>query len=598
MKPLLNPHHAFPKPRQGGYILVFTLSVMALILLLTGVTLNFVGSDNSFNYQTYRRAQALSLAEAGVDKAVVQLNSNVNYAGETNTPLGPGTFTAAVTTVDSFTKNIVVTGYIPNASNPKAQQSVRSQLTFNGWGVSFPYALQVGAGGLQMDQNASVSGDLYSNGVVHGASGATITGKATVAASSAQTADQEWLDQSGDFSFGNTSATAAAAQSFIPTVTDKLTQINLYLKKVGTPGKINLRILTDNNGVPSKTVVDSASINANQVSTNSAFVNTVMKTPQTLTADQKYWLELDTGVNATKYYQWGFDADNDFPGNTGVFSNDWNPPNPVWNAANGDMMFQTIMGSSKASLSKLAVGGDALANSLKDCTVGGSAYYQIINNCPVTGTLNPGSTSPTPTTFPISQTQITGWENWAQGNQVIAGPYTVSGAVALGPGEINGDLIINGALTLRGALWVNGKIIFNSGSSLTVDSSLGSGSAMIIADKTSDHVTSSTIFVNQNVTMTSNGVAGNYLMALAMNSDTKKEAIELKNNASLSTIFYAPNGFIDVHNNVSASNLVAYKLHLHNNTRVTYNPGSTTPTFSGGTPTWAAVPGSWRQSLN
>ncbi len=49
-------------------------------------------------------------------------------------------------------------------------------------------------------------------------------------------------------------------------------------------------------------------------------------------------------------------------------------------------------------------------------------------------------------------------------------------------------------------------------------------------------------------------------------------AVDLHNNAS-GAIFYAGNGMIWLHNNVTVTNLVANKIHLENGAKIIYDTG-------------------------
>ena len=77
--------------KQPAYILVLALIVMSIILVLTTTSLDVVSYDNSFDFLAYHQTQALYIAEAGVDYAIRQLNSNSDYPGESNLALGAGT---------------------------------------------------------------------------------------------------------------------------------------------------------------------------------------------------------------------------------------------------------------------------------------------------------------------------------------------------------------------------------------------------------------------------------------------------------------------------------------------------------------------------
>jgi hypothetical protein len=102
--------------------------VMA-VLLLAGTTFMTISSTESriaLNEQV--STQAMSLAEAGLHRAMANLNVSPSYSGETNVSLGTGTFTVTVSTPasqscpSSTARDVVVTGSVPiRGSSAKAQ---------------------------------------------------------------------------------------------------------------------------------------------------------------------------------------------------------------------------------------------------------------------------------------------------------------------------------------------------------------------------------------------------------------------------------------------------------------------------------------------
>jgi hypothetical protein len=102
--------------------------VMA-VLLLAGTTFMTISSTESriaLNEQV--STQAMSLAEAGLHRAMANLNVSPSYSGETNVGLGNGTFTVTVSTPasqscpGSTARDVVVTGSVPvRGSSAKAQ---------------------------------------------------------------------------------------------------------------------------------------------------------------------------------------------------------------------------------------------------------------------------------------------------------------------------------------------------------------------------------------------------------------------------------------------------------------------------------------------
>lgn len=158
-----------PVPSRG-YVLVMALVFLGIFVTTSTAYLNSTtGFSQSARYDV-ESAQALALAEAGMDKAVYELNQNTSYSGETNTPVGAGVFTVAVSNIDSTAKRITATGYVPNSANPKATRSIKATVGINNAVASFHYGIQAGAGGFTLDNSSSITGNVYSGGPVMGSS--------------------------------------------------------------------------------------------------------------------------------------------------------------------------------------------------------------------------------------------------------------------------------------------------------------------------------------------------------------------------------------------------------------------------------------------
>jgi Tfp pilus assembly protein PilX len=160
-------------------VLVLALAFLGIFFAVGTAYLSSVTSSTRNTRFGVASAQALSLAEAGVDEAVYQLNQNANYTGETNIALGSGVYTVVVSNVNTNTKRLTSTGFIPNATNPLAQKSVTTLVNINATIISFHYGAQVGAGGVTMNNGSKIEGNIFSDGSISGSG--TITGDATVA---------------------------------------------------------------------------------------------------------------------------------------------------------------------------------------------------------------------------------------------------------------------------------------------------------------------------------------------------------------------------------------------------------------------------------
>jgi hypothetical protein len=579
---------------NSGYLMIFAMVFTAILLTSLAGLIGYAGVNLAAEKQTTKNQQALYLAEAGVERAIKMVNDNVNYAGETDVALGSGTFTVSVATIDQYTRRFTSTGKVPYGSGRLAEQTVAATAYIDTENVSFAYGVQVGNGGFTMDNNSIVNGNIYSNGNVSGSG--SVTGDVIVAAGTAATPDQTWEEFNADFLFGHANSHKSVAQSFIPGQTDNLTKVNFYLKKVGIPGNLTVRIVDDNNGEPSKTVLATGSISASLVTGNYGFINATLDSNPALSAGQKYWLMLTAGSNSSNYYSWGTDVNSGYLNNTGMYSANWNAGNPIWNASNSDYNFQTFLGGIVTNLAGITTNGIAKATVMDSCTIDSDAYFDVSNSCTVGGQEFGGVQAPASVPFPISNAQIDGWKQVAAAGGVIVGDYTITDdqVNTLGPIKIDGDLEVsnNSVLYLTGPIWVNGDINLNNNVEVLVDAALGNNGTTIIADYELDTTTKGKVIISNNAILAGNGQTGSFPLLISTYSG-EEEAIDLNNNAD-NAILFAPNGKLTISNNASVKEIIAKQIHMSNNSVVNYDSGLQSASFANGPGgTWTFQQGSY-----
>lgn len=156
---------------------IFLIIVMLLGVALFSQTSTFIG----FNSRSTSNEQATNAAEAGIDIALWKLNAQgySGYNGESNTVLtnDKSSFSVTVTQPDPYDiyrKDITSTGYIPNATNPKAKRTVKVTTQIDATRIAFNYAVQV-KNNVQLYQSTTVNGSIYSNGPVSGLFNSVVT---------------------------------------------------------------------------------------------------------------------------------------------------------------------------------------------------------------------------------------------------------------------------------------------------------------------------------------------------------------------------------------------------------------------------------------
>lgn len=570
---------------QSGQVLVLATVTLTLVLINTILMIGNALSLNQGSKYSVQDVQAISLAEAGVDKAIESLNNTAGaYSGESETFIGKGSYSVVVTTVNASSKIITATGYIPNKTNPKTKRVVQIQIS-NGAGVSFSYGVQVGNGGLEMFNNSTVNGSLYSNSNITMSNGSRITGDVYVAGGVQPTADQQ-SDCTGancaDYLFGKTISAQSRldiAQSFQPSQTQVINKATFKLKKFGTPSDLTIRILGDNSGKPNKnSVLASGTLTANLVTTQYGMVEVAFTTTPTLTANTPYWLLIDTTSDNTNYWSWSEDIAQSYNRGASMWSTNWQAGSPVWTSIPGDLGFATYMGGTVTSIigsNTATIGGNAHANTLASLTITKGAYYQTASNISA-GTLYPNSTDPVQKVLPISDANIQSWKDAA----TTAGVYNgnVSGCQAnLPAGKYVGNInLSNGCnAVMHDPIWVTGTIKLDNGSTIKLDPSYGAASGTIMSE--------GAITLANNGQFKGTGTAGSYLLAIS-NYDSRvngNTAID-SDNGSSSCLLYAGNGIIYLHNNASLKEVSAWKITLDNGSTVTYDTGLASLSFSSG----------------
>ena len=576
----------------------FILSVVVLFLILLNTIILLSGSLNFFNNSRYtvESLSATNLAEAGIDKAVATLNAtggNYNPDPDTEVTLGNGTFTTSVTNINAGTKKVQVTGYIPDKAKAKAKKTVELLIS-KGTGIAFSYGVQVGQGGLNMQNNATVNGSVYSNGNIVMSNGATITGDSYVAGGVQSIADQEndcLPPNCGDYIFGKSvsgSSILDVAQSFIPTSTTVINKIALKLKKTGSPPNVTVRILGNTGSNPNKNDIKATgTLSASLVTNQYGFIEVTLNTTPTLIADTTYWIVIDTSNDTNNYWYWHQDTLQSYSNGVAKWSPNWNAGSPVWNnpIPQGDFSFKVFMGGVVTSIigaNNARINGDAHANTLQSLVIGQDAYYQNQSditasgqNCTSNTHCHPNSIDPVSQPMPVSEGNIQDWQDLAEDGGTQSG---VSGCPStMAQKKYIGDVLFtnNCTVTINAPIWITGNFELNNGALVKLDSTFGASSGVIIVD--------GTIKLSNNGRLQGSGTAGSYLMALSNYDSTVSDntAIE-SDNGSSSMILYANKGKIVLKNNASLKEVTGWKLQLDNGSSVTYDTGLAGLFFSSG----------------
>jgi len=591
---------------QSGFAASYiTILVLLIVLAISlGISVITVGQQKILRNIVFSQ-QAYYVAEAGIEDAIYRIKNNMNIISPYTIGVGAAVATVTVTTVGN-TKTVVVQGDKSNRI-----RNVQAVLNLDSDEIDFFFGVQVGEGGLEMDNNAQITGNVYSNGSITGASNTVIDGDAIVGGGVAESISTRSTVCNEDQIVGQANPEIDFAQSFTAPSSDPLVKVSMYIKKVGSPGNRNIRITVDSSGSPADTELASGTLESGLVTGSYGWIDIIFSSPALLTSGNTYWIVLDARRDSGDYWIWCRDKNNGYGNGVGKYSQDWD--DDPWTIITGDLTFKTYFSEGITLINSVVVIGDAQANTITNSKICGDAYYQSIDSsslnfvntptnptCPdplTSGTAYPGSPDPSLSNMPISQSNIDDWKTDAAAGGQITGDYTVTSDVSLGPVEITGDLLMtatNRTLTVTGTIYVHGNIDLDNGSTIKCDSSYGINSCGIVAD--------GWIHTANNGTFSGSGDPASFLLLLttsqckgvsAPNCGHHDSAVDLHNNAT-GVIFYAADGMINLHNGVNVTEATAYKLRIDNTATVTYNQGLANASFSSG-PSAGWIISEWKE---
>jgi hypothetical protein len=572
---------------QHGAIFALTLIALTSVLVITIVLISSSFTFKQSSRYSLDNLEAISLAEAGIDKAIASLNKNPQYNGESETHLGNGSYSVSVATIGPGVKEISAIGYIPNKENPKTKSKASVQIS-QGIGASFNYGVQVGEGGLEFGNGNVVNGSIYSNGsIIASGNNNLINGDAWVAGGQQSVPDQQ-TDCTGinctSYIFGkNVSGESRidVAQSFTAATSGVLNKASFKLRKIGNPTDATVRLITDNGGKPNKNnVLTSGSLYNNLITSNYGWTEVTFNSSIPLIAGNTYWLIISTDADSSNYWDWQLDSLQSYTRGVARWSSNWQAGNPSWNAINGDLSFTTSMGGVETRIqsmgSNFSVTADVHAHKIDGITISKDAYYQSITNSTVAGVSNPGSADPPPKIFPISDSNISEWKTQARSGGIISNSVTNCQS-ALGPVKIEGDLTFNSncTVTINSPIWITGNLNLNSNNKLTLNSNYGNASGLIIVD--------GQVTIGSNNKLEGSGVGSSILMILS-NYDSRTSGVSaiVVNNEGNNGVYYAKDGVIEPGNKNSYTELTAWGIKLINNSTLNYKTGLSSTIFSAG----------------
>ena len=588
--------HTFKKiKRNGGQAMllsvIFFLSISLSIItgLVSPSVREFKIADDLINSR-----QSYFLSESGTEDAYYRVKNSMTISSPVSLTIG-GNTTATTITTNGNQKTIASVGDV--SSRYRTSQLVTSS---GGAGIGFNYGLQTGAGGLTINGGSTLTGSMYSNGIISAIS-ATITGSASSADSPALVANQVNnipTTPTNAINFGNASATQDYAQSFQVSANVPLNKVQFYIKKVGAPsGTFTVRLVADNAGSPSTTNLPLGTAVLGSITTSYAWVTATFTSNPALVPNTTYWVVLDYSTsNASNYYTIGANADTSYTlgtAKTGVY-------NGTWTAASLDSYFQIYTGGVSGYIGGatyvggVTIGtgssGDAWATTVAGASVAGNLYCTTGTNNNKSCVTSHGAAPQI--TLPFTDANINTWETNAAAGGTITGSSDCPGGYSggnctvnyagatFGPGKITGNLTINGGgtLTLTGTIWVVGSVTITGGGKIQLPSNYALNSETIISNNL--------VSISGGGSLGS-GTSGSYLFIVSTSrcpEDTYcsgSSAITVTGGAGAIAVD-AQYGDVSLSGGASLVSAVGNSMTITGGTNITYNSGLASPSFING----------------
>lgn len=222
------------------------------------------------------------------------------------------------------------------------------------------------------------------------------------------------------------------------------------------------------------------------------------------------------------------------------------------------------------------------ANTLTACAVDGNVRASTIpTNCPYSGSF---TLSSPPSPVPLASVDAGFWKNKAESGGVWNGDCNVAsadgtdctnGTFIIGNRMISGNFNVPSGIniTINGPLWVKGDINISQNNMVFTSEDAGKNSIVVVASDPENPMARGRIITSSNVTFTRN-TQGAGLIFISENRGVDcaiSPAIDMTSNTA-TVVFVAIDGCINVGSNSLINGILAKKIHIKNNSNISYDP--------------------------
>jgi len=612
----------FHTSRNTGQVAL--TAVLFFLVAATAIGIGFTSfalEETSTTRKQLRAKQSYFLAEAGIEDAMYRVREDMTIGTSEVLNLDGQSQTTDIVTVGN---NKEITARATYASHTRNIKTVLAPSTSDG---TLNYGLQVGYLGLDMKNKARVNGNVKSNGSIRGVGSGEvlITGDAFVAGGVGNTPHVSQSSGSYHYDLHKTTSRLDVAQRFKAASTAKPNKLTIYIKKFGTPGNLEVRVVADDNGDPDyRNDIGSATIATTDISSSAYDPITVYFNSTGITKkDFYYWIIIGSSpsASATNYYELEGEGASSYTEGRVRYTQDWTNSGAVWakHPANlsdpENLRFAIYMGEETTYIEKITIGQNpprlskAWAQTLNDVVVhgfassteikGGSTIYREATCDTLTsgnvdtehGSPNsPNCTwdvaSPAPSTEndPFPSATLVDLKNaiinGEDGCTTYNGNYALSAdaTTTMDCMAINGDFDMSGKarVLLRGNLYVSGVVRIQNYAQIHMDPvSFGSRDGFIISD--------GNIELKNDARLRGNIGSGIYLFLITLSTNTgaSPSALLIQNDANVDAI-YSAYGFVEILNHPKIKSAFGQGLNIQNDAEVNYEIGIADASFTGG----------------
>ncbi len=114
------------KKNKGVFILVLSYMIIAVLLIISAAFIIRTINEKNLAYRDKESKEAFHLAEAGINRAIMQLWQDYDSSGTPSVNLGRGQYSVSITSILPDKRQIISSGFIPLAANFRAKRTIEA----------------------------------------------------------------------------------------------------------------------------------------------------------------------------------------------------------------------------------------------------------------------------------------------------------------------------------------------------------------------------------------------------------------------------------------------------------------------------------------